>query len=241
MNPLEVGATPLQVYIDGKPTLDPVKVKHSFSDVLSKSMEEVIEPNIRPKLSVSEKERKCQQIEHGKTVIVGINTSYLRSTAAISTTSNLTLVLENGKIACLSTPQNCSPYLSSDHKSITLHNGHISPGATAVSHLGLSEILLEESTSDGEVDLKLDPLNPESVVYAKYGIHLEGKAFERARYGGVTRGISMPKIAWGGGFLSGVSVGFKTSGKNTTLNGGIFKGDVALHFTLGQSVKSENL
>ena len=241
VHPLDVGATPLQVYIDGRPTLDPVKVKKSFSDVRNESERNTTEPMVQPKLSPSEKEKVCQQIENGNTAIVGITTSYLKPTTHISSTSNLTLVLENGKVICLSNNQNCLPYLSTNHNTINLHDGHISPGATAISSLGLFEIITEQSTSDGEINPKLDPLNPENVVYAKYGIHLEGKAFERARYGGVTRGVSMPVIGWDGAFLSGVSVGFKTSGKNTTLDGGVFKGDVALHFTLGQRAKSERL
>ena len=241
VNPLHVGATPIQVYIDGLPTLDPLKVNESFSDVQGESVTDIAEPQIRPKILPSERQETCKQIENGKTVIVGITTSYLKSTANLSPASNLTIILDKGKISCLSSIQNCSSYLSSQHQTISLQNGHISPGATTLSSLGLSEIVTEESTSDGEVNYKLDPLNPNNVVYAKYGIHLEGKAFERARYGGVTSGVSMPMTGWGGGFLSGVSVGFKISGKNTTIQGGVFKDNVALHFTLGQEAKSKHI
>lgn len=41
----------------------------------------------------------------------------------------------------------------------------------------------------------------------------------------------------GGGFLGGVSVGIKISGNRTILDGGVFKDDVALHFSVGQDSK----
>lgn len=47
----------------------------------------------------------------------------------------------------------------------------------------------------------------------------------------MTKAITAP-IA--DGFAGGVSVGIKTSGKKTILNGGIFQDDVALHFGIGQ-------
>ena len=67
----------------------------------------------------------------------------------------------------------------------------------------------------------LTHLNADNVVYAKYGVHLDGKAFERARIGGVTRAITAPITDTE--LLGGVSVGIKTSGKNTILDGGIFQ------------------
>lgn len=97
--------------------------------------------------------------------------------------------------------------------------------------------MMEDATSDGQVSPKLDPLKPESVIYAKYGIHLEGRAFDRAKYGGVTRAVIIPTVGWEGEFLNGVSVGIKTSGGSLTTLKGVFKEDVAVHFTLGQESK----
>lgn len=91
-----------------------------------------------------------------------------------------------------------------------------------------------EETTDGTVSQKVDPIKADSVDYAKYGVHLDGRAFKRARFGGVTRAITAPI---NGGFLAGVSTGLKTSGKKSILEGGIFQDDVALHFTIGQQDK----
>ena len=98
------------------------------------------------------------------------------------------------------------------------------------------EISGDDSTNDGTVSSKSFSLDPQNVVYAKYGIHLEGRAFQRARIGGITRAITAPVE---NGFLGGVSTGIKTSGKKDILDGGIFEDDVALHFLVGQEAKSE--
>jgi hypothetical protein len=118
-----------------------------------------------------------------------------------------------------------------------LENGHVLPSlAAAFTNLGLSDIAMEDITGDGSIHQKLNPLDPESVVFAKYGVHLEGRGFERARIGGVTRSISTPLKR---GFLGGVSAGILTSGKKTILDSGIFQDEVALHFTVGQGSKGK--
>lgn len=180
--------------------------------------------------------------EEEKTVITGIVKSYLPSgnlgiSETLSSTEqrNLTLVLDKGKITCFSTPEDCISHSAGSTFTLALRNGHVLPGLTAaVTSVGMSEIDMEGSTGDGKINPNLDPLDPNSVVYAKYGVHLDGRAFGRARLGGVTRLVSAPL---GGGFLGGVSVGVNTGGKKTVLDGGVFKDEVALHFTLGQAVK----
>lgn len=104
--------------------------------------------------------------------------------------------------------------------------------------LGLSGITGLDETRDGTVSKSVDPLNTDNVVYAKYGAHTDGEAFKRARIGGVTRAITAPILDIE--FLGGVSVGIKTSGKNTILDGGIFLDDVALNLIIGQEVKGKS-
>lgn len=69
-------------------------------------------------------------------------------------------------------------------------------------------------------------------------MHLDGKAFERAGIGGATRAITAPIFDIE--FLGGGSVGIKTSGKNTILDGGIFLDDEALNLIIGQEVKGKS-
>ena len=234
-HPLSIGATPLQVYVDGRATLDDEKVKESLSKVVTEKLQEQPAPQMRAKLEPTIREETCKMVAEGKTVITGITKSHLQDDHTTSS-GNLTLVLDKGKTVCFDTAENCLSH-ASDGFSIALQNGHVLPGLTAaVTHVGMAEIDMEVKTGDGVLNSKLNPSDPESVVYAKYGVRLDGRAFERARIGGVTRVISAPLDL---GFLGGVSVGVETGGEKTILNGGVFRDEVALHFTLGQDSKRE--
>lgn len=231
----------MQVYIDGKSTLDPEKVSQTLPTVSKESQPQLEKPKMRAQLEPAVKEEICGALlgEGDATVIItGITKSFLDfPTSMTSVELNHTMVLENGKLVCLGSEDRCLS--SSRHGTvIKLENGHVIPGLTALSSvLGLAEITGLEETKDGTVSGKLDPLDADNVVYAKYGVHLNGKSFKRARIGGVTRAITAPIM--GGGFLGGVSVGIKTSGRKTILDGGVFQDDVALHFIIGQEVKGK--
>lgn len=237
-HPLSVGATALQVYIDGRPTLDPQKVEESLSSVALTSSSKPDQPKQRALVSQDAKNKLCPELEKtgAKFTVTGIKTSHLDDHVAASTTlDSLTMVVDNGKIVCLDTHDRCAT-ISADSRVIKLENGHVLPGLTAVSaSLGLTEIATDSSTGDGELGRNAN-LDPKHVVYAKYGIHLEGRGFCRARIGGVTRAITAPMSA---GFAGGVSVAIKTSGNQTILNGGVVKDDVALHFMVGQPAKGK--
>jgi imidazolonepropionase-like amidohydrolase len=234
-HPLSIGATPSQVYIDGKATLNPIKVAEASSKMTVDGQHRRSEPKMRTKLATNVREDVCAKIDLGKTVITGITKSFLQpANQAISTSETLTIVLNDGKVVCFDSASNCLSQ-SEGGNVLNVEDGHVLPGLTAVtSSLGLLEIAAEGATGDGNVNSKLSLSDPENIVFAKYGIHLEGKAFERAKIAGVTRAITAPL---GSGFLKGVSVGFKTYGNKTILNGGIFQDDIALHLVLGQASK----
>jgi len=61
---------------------------------------------------------------------------------------------------------------------------------------------------------------------------------KRVRYGGVYRAITPPLSS---GFLSGVSVAFKTDGQNLLENGTVIKDVVALHVNLGSNALDEKV
>lgn len=227
-HPLSAGASPLQVYIDGRPTLDE---KAEFSKRTT-----ILKPNMRAEAAPEDVQAFCSDSKGDATVLItGISTSYLDNAhAKQSSEGNLTMVLTNGRIDCLGEHDECVSTRSFD-KVISLRNGHVLPGLTTVSSgLGIIEIESEKSTSDGVGDSNANIYDPESAVYAKYGIHFEGKAFDRARIGGVTRSITYP---YSKGFLRGVSTGFKIAEGSNPLNGGISKDDAALHFIVGQEAK----
>lgn len=239
-HPLSIGATALQVFIDGKPTLDPKKVAESLENVVSFKEHQIEKQSALRKVEDKEvKEALCAQAEKpgSKIVITGITESFLDDSAALGSGGNYTMVVDGGKITCFNTKERCAT-IAADAPSVHLQNGHVSVGLTAYSSsLGLTEIWSEASTTDGDIK-KSSGLGPEDVVYAKYGVRLEGKAFSRARIGGVTRAITPPRSE---GFAGGVSVGIKTSGKKTVLNGGVFQDEIALHFHVGQGSKGESV
>ncbi|KAJ9301850.1 hypothetical protein DTO271G3_716 [Paecilomyces variotii] len=230
-HPLSVGATPLQVYIDGRPTLSTERLQsvNVYAGSLEKPKMHLGPPNGVDQL--------CSRIKTSRNILItGITKSYLDSPRPKAPSGeSLAIAIKSGKITCLGKYDECISTTTPNSNVIALQNGHVLPGLTAFSTtLGLVEIPSEKSTSDGPVSPKLDPLNPENVVYAKYGVHPEGRALDRARIGGVTRAVTAPIPD---GFLSGVSVGIKTGENRTILDGGIFQDDVALHFVVGQESK----
>ncbi|KAJ9268689.1 hypothetical protein DTO212C5_5296 [Paecilomyces variotii] len=227
-HPLSVGATPLQVYIDGRPTLSTERLQSANTYTGKPKM------RLDPPKGV---DQLCSRIQTLQNVLItGINKSYLDLPQANSPSGEgLAIAITSGKITCLGKYDECVSTTTPSSNVVALQDGHVLPGLTAFSTtLGLVEIPSEKSTSDGPVSPKLDPLNPENVVYAKYGVHPEGRAFDRARIGGVTRAVTAPIP---NGFLSGVSVGIKTGQNRSILDGGIFQDDVALHFVVGQESK----
>jgi imidazolonepropionase-like amidohydrolase len=236
--PLSVGATAIQVYIDGKATLDPDKVTESLANVVSSVPHAGKRQHAMRKVEAKDaKETFCAVAENygAKILITGIMESFLEDRDIVTTGDKFNMVIENGRIICFDNNDGCAS-IAFDAQAIHLENGYVLPGLTAVtSNLGLTEIWSEPSSSDGRLKQPTS-LGVESVDYAKYGIHLDGRAFSRARIGGVTKAVTAPR---GNGFAGGVSVGIKTSGKKTILDGGIFQNEVALHFTIGQGSKGK--
>jgi imidazolonepropionase-like amidohydrolase len=234
-HPLSIGATALNVFIDGKDVLDAKKTEESLSKVVSKAHQGLKPPVMRPTVAADVKEKNCSEIEKlgAKITITGIERTYLDTSLEPTTKSGgLTMVVDGGKIICFDSEDKCAT-ASTESTTISLKNGHVLPGLTAVSvSLGLIEISSDTATGDGEI--RSGSMNPNDTVYAKYGVHLNGKAFARARIGGVTQAVTAPLYH---GFVDGVSTGIKTSGKKTILDGGIFQDDVALHFAVGQAAK----
>ncbi|KAJ8058223.1 hypothetical protein OCU04_012419 [Sclerotinia nivalis] len=237
-HPLLAGATPLQVYIDGKATLDPAKVAESAAGNSAKEERLLVKPKSRTSATGISKDIACSKLDNSdqNIIVTGIKRSYLMPHQEISLdSSNLTMIISNGKIICLDSVQQCGTLLSEGATIIDLQEGTVMPGLTAYSpSLGLAEILGASETSDGSLGETSALLEPENIIHAKYGIHLDGRGFSRARLGGVTKVITAPISE---SFFGGVSTGIKTSGKHNILDGGIFQDDVALHFSVGQMAK----
>ncbi|OLN83071.1 hypothetical protein CCHL11_09655 [Colletotrichum chlorophyti] len=253
-HPLSVGATPLQVYIDGKPQLKNRIVQESMGTAFNEaSAKETlpVTPKMRTELEPEKRDAFCSKTKKnkGSFVINGITKTFLENHPQLPTSfrdvsgENLTLVVSNGAVACLNTAEQCASAVSKASSApdevtvLDLSNGHVLPGLTAVTAaLGMVEIATESDTGDGYIDVKKEGTDPDNLDFAKYGVQLEGKAFARARIGGVTRAIS-PPLSPDGAFVNGVSVGILTRNDRTLLDGGVFKPEVALHVTIDDKAK----
>ncbi|PTB56681.1 hypothetical protein M431DRAFT_80456 [Trichoderma harzianum CBS 226.95] len=253
-HPLSIGATPLQVFVDGQAQLDESQVKQSmdmtFTAARTGDENDSIKPQMRYEISDEQRESTCSQAyEAGQSFVIdGIQKAFvdnypeLAASLAQADDEPLKLIVEDGEISCFGSGDTCAEARSKLEQKgkkalhLSLQNGHVLPGLTAVTRaLGMSEIAMLDSTGDGQAaNQKIG--DPESLVYAKYGLWLDGKSFARARLGGVTRAISLP-LADASGFVQGVSVEFLTSGKKSLTDGGIVQGDVALHLALGDATK----
>lgn len=252
-HPLNLGATPLQVFIDGQPQLDQKMVEKSMGTSFTASEAEETKSNIKPQMryepEAEHREDFCSRAtKDGQNfIITGIQKAFLDNYPELSVSAEeasngpLDLVISDGSVLCLGSRTSCATQSSELKASgnaveIDLQNGHLFPGLTAVtSTLGVQEIAALPSTGDGEADgQKIS--DPETLTYAKYGVFLDGKMFARARLGGVTRAISPPLIL-DSTMVQGVSVEILTSGKKNILDGGIVQGEVALHIFLGEATK----
>ncbi|RAH76511.1 hypothetical protein BO86DRAFT_393356 [Aspergillus japonicus CBS 114.51] len=251
-HPLSNGATPLQVYIDGRATLN------TTIDQLKSVPTTLSAPSSRLQPLLTERTSICDQASRADAnlIITGITKALIPDLHPQSNTDNLTLVLSGGRIACLGPATECLAPAADDRTAIHLQNGHILPGLTAVTAgLGLQDIIMEPSTGDGIVS---GPA-PKTIIYAKHGLHPGGsKDLQRAKLGGITTAITAPLVTDGMPvFLRGISVAFKVSPSSTIttttaadepsprenqtlLDRAILHPDVGLHIHIGQTGKTEN-
>lgn len=237
-HPLSVGATPIQVFIDGRPLLDTpeVSVVEEF-----RGEPRSVAPRMRSRITEAHK-RSCSQIRQtkGPIIITGISSLLIdvpfnAQVDEALRSGTLSLLLEDHRIKCIDSYSACvsasSAVNSNDIMTIQLDGAHVTPGLIAVGNsLGIQDIPSEPSTGDGTN-------RGTAIHFAKYGVHLDSRGFARARIGGVTKAITPPSSV--GNLFKGVSVGLRTSESATILDGAIFQDKVALHVNIGQESKGK--
>lgn len=163
-HPLALGATPIQVFVDGIPQL-PGFIKTQKPDNyqqtprvpdFDKEADEALKHEGLPPLQPVTK-------THGIVVLTGVKSVYrpdgykIQPEYAAQNDAELgVVVVQNGSITCLGDRETeCltdSLSIGSDVTSINLEGGSISPGLVSFgSSLGLEEIQSESSTTDGFV------------------------------------------------------------------------------------------
>ncbi|OTA99804.1 hypothetical protein M426DRAFT_268823 [Hypoxylon sp. CI-4A] len=230
-HPLQVGATPLEVYIDGSSVT-------RASDSLWKASESETYATEAPISRPSEVPESTCTSGQSDIVIRGLQSSFVGGDGLRSKQpeeGNLTAVVRDGRIVCLSESK-CDDLAKQAVKdsvsSIDLQEGHMLPGLTIVTRQhGLAEMREEPSTTDGASAGESYERPPSS----RFGIKFDGVHLERAYRAGVTRIVTPPLTT---GFFHGISALFRSGAKSVLDDGAIPEPSAALHFTIGHDGKS---
>ncbi|KAI0130278.1 hypothetical protein BJ170DRAFT_308648 [Xylariales sp. AK1849] len=218
-DPLSIGATPVQVWIDGTAQFeDPVELEKPFTEPISTGLDAVAIPE--------------EPIAVADVVFTGVSRSFLSEQFPQPfSSSNVTVAISNGKISCVgSCAREMNAASHAGGKVVHLDNGYLTKSFVAFGSLvGLNAIDAEKDTDNGA--------STEHFSRGVDGLRLDTKKLQYAHRYGVTRAISAPK------FTSkmthfGTSVGFKTGALNILEEGAIIADDVAVHYTLDDSSKS---
>ncbi|KAL2021907.1 hypothetical protein VTK56DRAFT_6502 [Thermocarpiscus australiensis] len=217
-DPLSVGATPVQVWIDGTPQFEhPVELK-------------------KPPAKLITPDESLAKIPEGpvsmdEVVFTGVTKVLLRKELG-HLSSNNTVVLSKGKVTCIGV---CEAEVQAASKSntpiIRLKEGYLTESFTAFgSMIGLTGIDAEKDTDNGA--------DGNTFSRAEDGLALDDQKTNTAYAYGVTKAISAPKFTRGEGH-HGTSVGFGTGAKTPLDKHAIFTRDAALHYTLDLSAKDQ--
>ncbi|MCJ1297026.1 hypothetical protein MMC34_008595, partial [Xylographa carneopallida] len=219
-DPLSVGATPVQVWIDGaKQFKDPF--------ILQKP---IVPPSVQAPKPDGTGEKLIVQRDAVFTGITKVRIGGLMDDFIFNET--VSFVVLEGIISCIGLCKDEIQAASSHGVEVfNLINGFLAPPFTAIgSTIGLSEIDGERDTRDGD--------NTDAVwSRAVDGLALDTKQLVAAYAHGVVRAITAPSAKRGSS--RGVSVGFMTGASNVIDDGAVFADEVAVHYPLTISAKSE--
>jgi imidazolonepropionase-like amidohydrolase len=218
-DPLSIGATPVQVWIDGTAQFpDAVKLNKPSSKPIipneSLSAEIVEEPPVM-----------------SDAIFAGVAKIMIPGFEQVFESERLAnVVVKNGVIVCTGIcASEIDATTSSNTKRIELQSGYISPSFIGFgSVLGLVGIDSEDTTQNGDD-------NRESFSRAIDGLQLNSKHLKATYSHGVTKAISAP--VYRGGGHQGVSVGFSTGALHPLEDGAIWSDEISLHYTLSLAAK----
>ncbi|KZT52270.1 hypothetical protein CALCODRAFT_487269 [Calocera cornea HHB12733] len=253
-HPLQLGATPLQVYIDGIAQLSyapEVVVEDGLSRMTLKE-QPVAELRVQPSVADYDDEADevlkydgepplgAKEIHADEVLFVNVLSIWQQDASnelheelfgpeEPMTTGEV--LVKDGKIICTGT---CARIASSP-RLVDLEGGSVAPGLTSYgSSLGLVEILAEPSTNDGGAYDLFGNLAPEvlggKILRAVDGVQFGGKDMLIAHRSGVSTAVTAPTSS---GFLSGLSGAFSTGAWNKAEKGGIIQPVTALHIAIG--------
>lgn len=246
-HPLQLGATPTQVFIDGiaqlkspsvveKPAwLQRVPETPNFDNETKKTIEYEGLPPLEPTKAIAE------------SIVAFINVSNIwdieQSSGEIHSTNfeaSGVVITQGGNIVCSGAKDICASHITSnDTVVINLEGGSVSPGLVSYgSDLGLGEIAMEDSTVDGTVFDAFSKQIPDilggdsAVIRAADGLMFSTRNQWLAYRAGVTSAITAPAS---GGFFAGLSAHFSTGAPFKITPGAVIQDVTALHVTISSS------
>ncbi|KAJ7510409.1 carbohydrate esterase family 9 protein [Mycena galericulata] len=242
-HPLALGATPVQVFIDGVPQLtDPhiVEKPDTFQRTppvpnFDKEAQEAVEYDGLPPLEPTSVTTRPVVFVNVRTVFAPAASGVEELYSSADDDALGTVIAQDGRITCIGV---CSVDIA-DAPVIDLQAGSISPGLVSFgSPLGLEHIAAEESTIDG---LIYDPLSKDGVPDIVGGDGAIIRAADGLLYGtrdallayraGVTSAVVAPASR---GAFGGLGVAFALGAAHKLERGAVLQEITAVHMTVKQ-------
>lgn len=219
-DPLSIGATPVQVWIDGT-----AQFENPF--VLEKPLKTPIIKQDVPDVGTSE-----TAIESSNVVFTGVTNVWIPGFDTVTKGEPVNVVVKDGEISCVGP---CVSQLDNARVNnatiVDLKDGHLTKAFTAFGgSLGLNEIDAEKEASNGN--------SGDKFTRAVDGLQMQGIKLAAALTSGVTRSMSAP-VRNGPGSEHGVSVGFLTNSQTSLDPGAVFSEELALHYSFGLSARDK--
>ncbi|KAK6221211.1 carbohydrate esterase family 9 protein [Colletotrichum tabaci] len=219
-DPLSVGATPVQVWIDGTAQYEnPVELNKMY------------ESPIVPDESLANV-REEAVVWRDDVVFTGVSKVLypVKTDGFASDGKTYNVAISNGTIVCVG---RCNAQLEKAHTiggaAIHLKNGYLTPPFTAFgSTIGLNAIDTERDTDNGADGGRFSR--------GIDGLALDTEKLRVAHRYGVTRAVSAPKFS-ALGTHHGTSAAFLTGAQTTLDPGSVLARDAAVHYTLDLSAK----
>ncbi|KAH9831128.1 uncharacterized protein C8Q71DRAFT_305682 [Rhodofomes roseus] len=244
-HPLSLSAAPAQVIIDGIPQLNP-----SYPAIKPASSQQAPHtPNWDEEAKTTLEHEGLPPLEpaqstEGVVVFTNVTSAWVRDTGDSEIVNLLaatgvigTVVVRAGRVVCHGSMYDCVSYTSSAEAThVDLQGGALQPGLiTSGSAIGLQEIAMEVSTTDGET---YDPLSVDVPAIAG-GLGYMPRAVDGLQFGtrdallayrhGVTVAVSAPIHS---SFLGGLSTAFSLGAPHKLQKGAVVQEVTAVHVKL---------
>ncbi|TFY56157.1 hypothetical protein EVJ58_g7809 [Rhodofomes roseus] len=232
-HPLSLSAAPAQVIIDGIPQLNP-----SYPAIKPASSQQAPHtPNWDEEAKTTLEHEGLPPLEpaqstEGVVVFTNVTSAWVRDTGDSEIVNLLaatgvigTVVVRAGRVVCHGSMYDCVSYTSSAEAThVDLQGGALQPGLiTSGSAIGLQEIAMEVSTTDGET---YDPLSVDVPAIAG-GLGYMPRAVDGLQFG--TRDAFAPIHS---SFLGGLSTAFSLGAPHKLQKGAVVQEVTAVHVKL---------